>query len=211
MLRFLFGPRAAPMTIHHDNLFTRLGLGKHLQPDPKSHIPVLRYLGEYSLRGSFHHGPAMSYFSKPTQTITIKPDPQQFSDEPPGEDEYIRSSAHIAITTEPRRGGSNAFYLMISKGGRTLEELDRSLIFGLKGVQDKDGHITIKRIMAPGMDNANRLTDLQKIPLTPEYVNTALKYAARCAANIYANSPVYASINLNAALGRIQADEPDLS
>ncbi|MCB9991614.1 MAG: hypothetical protein H6867_09670 [Rhodospirillales bacterium] len=71
MIKNIFGMRAAPAVIAMDKLYRDLHLkDPRFESDPDSHIAVLDVLGEYSLRGSSHFGPARSYYADPEKRST---------------------------------------------------------------------------------------------------------------------------------------------
>ena len=153
MLKWLFGKRAAPVVMNLQEIRDRLELDhERFGPDPKNHIPVLDALGEYTLRGSSFFGPARTFYTNPDKTVTIKGAPSQFSDVPDPGDEQVQSAAFVSYTEQTRGFGKRNFALIIRQGANTVEEMENSLAFGLFGLFDKQGNMTVKKIIMPGKD-----------------------------------------------------------
>lgn len=211
MISKLFGRRSTPISVNLHELRQSLGLDhERYVSDPNAHVPILAALGEYTLRGSSHYGPAHSYYQNPSRTVTIKAQEPQFSDMPMPEDEHIRSAASIAFTEETRGFGKRTFALIIRQDAETLKDMEESLAFGLYGLYDKEGNMVIRKIIAPGKDEYNHVTDVKEIPLTEENVNAALRYAAECARVIHSGERFYPRACLDRTENAKPAPEPRL-
>lgn len=201
MLKWLFGERAKPVTVNINDLFRRLDLyDKRFRDDPNAHIPVLDALGQYTLRGSSHYGPARSFYTDPQKVVTVRAPEKQFFDEPDPTDEHIRSSTRISFTEETRGFGKRAFALIIRREFSNPAEYDRSLLFGIFGVYDRDGNMRVKKIVAPYKDRANSMTAAKSIPLTPENVEKALRFAEICVHTLYRGETFHPRACLDEAL-----------
>lgn len=200
MLKWIFGGRAAPVTVDINEIYKRLDLyNNRYKSDPNAHIAVLDFLGQYSLRGSAHYGPSRSFYANPEQTIRIKAAPRQFLEETE-EDEYVQSSACISFTEESLARGRRSFALLIRRESGSLRGHRDSVVFGIYGVYDRDGRMAVKKIMAPSVDGANRLTAVAAIPVTPENVEGALRYAELCAREMYEGRPFHPRLCLEQSL-----------
>lgn len=190
MLRALFKKWANPVTVDIDEVYKRLELhSDKVLPDPNAHIGVMDAMNEYTLRGSTHWGPAHSFYRDPQKKVTVKAQPTQFADEPEPQDEHIRSSARLSYTEEARGFGKRAFFMIIRNEFNTPQEYQKSLVFALYGLYDKDGKMKVKKILSPDIDDkTHTITKLGKIPLTPDNVRIALRYAELCAQALYDKS-----------------------
>lgn len=185
MLKWIFGRRAAPVVVDINDIFKRLDLyNERYKADPNAHIAVLDFLGQYTLRGSAHYGPSRSFYANPEQTFRVKAPPRQFMEDSE-EDEYVQSSACISFTEESFARGRRGFALLIRQSSGSLRAHRDSVVFGIYGVYDRDGKMTVKKIMAPSKDSANRMTAVTSIPVTPDNVRGALLYAELCAKALY--------------------------
>jgi len=193
MLKWIFGRRAAPVVVDVNEVFRRLELNsKHFKDDPAAHIPVLDYLRLWTLRGSSHYGPARSFYANPNQKITIKAPEPQFSDMPREPDEHIRSSACVSFTEESYARGKRGLAILIRQSSNTMEGYANSVVFGMYGVYDRDGKMTVKKLMVPTKDNANRMMPVESIDVTEDSVRGALLYAELCVKELVAGRPLFA-------------------
>lgn len=194
-LRQAFGlpPKRVPITINLGDLLTYLELDhSRFQSDPDVHLPVIDGMGEYALRGGNHHGPAKSYYTDRKKTIFLQerePEivghPDEIGKKPPVRE--FRASANIAYTETTLGFGRKGFALTIHRDVKEPRELYqyRTMVFGLYGVYDREGNLTIKKLKTPNMDSANRMTKLDDIPIDEANVIGALHYARLCATQIY--------------------------
>ncbi len=182
ILKRLFGLRAAPVVIDINELYRHLDLhNKRYNQDPQIHLTVLYKLNQITLRGSGNaKGAGRVHYRDPWKRFIIKGPSREFLGDLEPEETHIRSSAYIAFTEAPRAFGKRAFALVICKDSDSVEDLDNAFVFGIYGVFGKDGRMTVKTIMTPGKDEAHRMTETKAIPVTPENVQGALRYAKLC-------------------------------
>lgn len=193
MLKWKFWERAEPVCVDINEIYQRFALyNDRYKHDPAIHMLVMNKFGQVSLRGgSFTYGPGRVFYSDPQKVLTIKAPEKQFLDEPDPEDEHIQSSACIAFTEAPRAFGKRAFGMIIRQDSHDFDSLyDNSIIFGIYGEYDKNGRMAVKKLLAPGKDGTQRLTETKEIPITPENVEGALRYAEICVQTITRKSPL---------------------
>lgn len=184
MLRNIFGGQNPPVKVDFQEYRDFLSLDKNLTDDPKMHTIILSNLGEYSLRGSTHQGPAQSFYSDPNKKVVTDPKPVEFSGGHETYTETYHLSSSISCTEQPHGFGQRLFSMIMRKDSLRPQDIHDSMIFGIHGRVDKNGDLTVLKLMAPDIENG-QITRIKEIPVTDETVHTAMLYAYECSRQIY--------------------------
>ena len=190
---FALAGKKPPVSINLGDLITYLELDHpRFVADADEHLPVIDAMGEYALRGGNHHGPSKSYYTDRKKTIFLQeraPEivghPDEIGKKPPLRE--FRASANIAYTETTLAFGRRGLALTIHRDVNEPRELYmyRTMVFGLYGVYDREGNLTIKKLKTPNMDSANRMTKLEDVPIDTANVKGALYFARLCAEQLY--------------------------
>ncbi len=169
---------------------------------------------QYVVRNHFNMSSAQSVAFGPIRTFYADPgdvsrsrvvqDTDSIEREIPGDP--VSMSAGILANEDISEFGHRLMVVIRDRLRDPELEYD-TMVFGLYGSRSRDGHVKLRKMLVPKIDNANRMTGLREVDLYDcDDVARALSYAHLCVAQIMGGEGFNPRDNMKA----VMADQPEL-
>ncbi len=189
MLKRLFGKKAAKVEIDINEMSDRFDLyDRKYRADSLVMARVLTAVNKTPIRSDIY-GPGRIFYADPDKMLNMKTADLHKSGDQAEEKDLVHASASVSFTDHPHGGSRRGFGLVIRNDSDTFHELFNSVVFGIYGYYDKEDRFEVTKLLVPGPAENGQPARAIEIPVTPENVRGALRFAEICAKALFENAP----------------------